>query len=565
VAGTVTSCVLVPGNSPRPDREPVVPVAAPGGAAPGGTAPGEPGLQAITTSVVLMRGETRDMAALLRHPDGTPVSRAVVWTTSDDAIADVGTTTGAVRAGATGRATIVATLSGEPGTRVAFEVNVVEKHAVLLVRVSPATPTLAVGRSLPLKAHVTLADGQVNGNVSWSSSDNTIATINPTTGEVTGLRPGSVTIVAAYSADVRYKGLAAITVVPEGAPVPSPTPEEVVFGPGATPLPGVVIPVTPPPPVGDATTPPPLVPDTEGTLVGGGRGAYVAPSFAAVREFGPDALFEFIDFLHVVVAEGNKLTVTRDGGRSWTTYRDVGGQPIRGMHWRSAQEGWLACENGALLKVSFQGDALSLDVRDSGTDRTLQDVYFTSPTEGLLASEAYDTGVRRTTDGGASWQGVGIGASSLLGDGLGGVVAMQWQDLYHDRSGAMAKIEVGEDTRFRAVRAVDGMAFLQGSDHHPSRWYTTTDWQAFTPLSTTVRTPTALHREGLEEVYPISRTVWFARVKANMQTLYALSRDGGQLWTEPARMAAQVDAIFPFSEAQMWATSGTRLLRAGVP
>jgi hypothetical protein len=125
------------------------------------------------------------------------------------------------------------------------------------------------------------------------------------------------------------------------------------------------------------------------------------------------------------------------------------------MHWRSLQEGWLACDNGGLLKVSLQGDALSLDVRDSGTDRTLHEVNFTSPTEGLLASEAYDIGVRRTTDGGATWQAVGIGATRLFGDGLGSAVAMQWQDLYHDRSGAMAKIEVGEDVRFRAVRAVD--------------------------------------------------------------------------------------------------------------
>jgi len=77
---------------------------------------------------------------------------------------------------------------------------------------SPTSLTLMVGEKYSLQAHVSLADGQVNGNVFWWSSDNSIASIEPSSGEVVGVSPGKVTIVASYRVDSALKALVAVTV-----------------------------------------------------------------------------------------------------------------------------------------------------------------------------------------------------------------------------------------------------------------------------------------------------------------------------------------------------------------
>ena len=107
--------------------------------------------------------------------------------------------------------------------KVGIEVAVEEKPSVLLVKIDPATATVALGAKQALHAQVTLADGQINGNVVWSSSDDGIATVNPTTGDLLALREGKVTIVASYAPDSRYKGLAEITVAKTVPMSPTPT------------------------------------------------------------------------------------------------------------------------------------------------------------------------------------------------------------------------------------------------------------------------------------------------------------------------------------------------------
>ncbi|MEB3329046.1 MAG: Ig-like domain-containing protein, partial [Candidatus Sericytochromatia bacterium] len=94
--------------------------------------------------------------------------------------------------------------------------------AALKVLVSPGKPVMEPEESLRLIAEVQLADGQINGNVQWSSSDDTIATVTPTTGQVKALREGRVTVVAAYALDPKVKGLAVLTIVKDKAAAPPP-------------------------------------------------------------------------------------------------------------------------------------------------------------------------------------------------------------------------------------------------------------------------------------------------------------------------------------------------------
>jgi uncharacterized protein YjdB len=51
--------------------------------------------------------------------------------------------------------------------------------------VDPFRTTLVLGQQKKFYAVVYLPDGQRNGNVRWSSSDDRIAVVNPDTGTVT--------------------------------------------------------------------------------------------------------------------------------------------------------------------------------------------------------------------------------------------------------------------------------------------------------------------------------------------------------------------------------------------
>ena len=102
------------------------------------------------------------------------------------------------------------------------------------VAVAPATRTLAVGERFTFSANVTVANGAAT-TVAWSSSDPTRATVNATTGEVTGVAPTGatpVTITATSTADATKSGTAAVTVaLPTPARVDiTPSPATVAVG-----------------------------------------------------------------------------------------------------------------------------------------------------------------------------------------------------------------------------------------------------------------------------------------------------------------------------------------------
>lgn len=79
------------------------------------------------------------------------------------------------------------------------------------VSVNPATATVSVGHTVQLTATVTPLTA-VNKNVNWSSSDNTIATVDAT-GLVTGIKAGTA-IVTVTTFDGGFKATSSITVEP---------------------------------------------------------------------------------------------------------------------------------------------------------------------------------------------------------------------------------------------------------------------------------------------------------------------------------------------------------------
>jgi hypothetical protein len=105
------------------------------------------------------------------------------------------------------------TACGDKVTNVQEGNNVVHS-----VTVTPAVITnLQVGGSFTLAASVDAGSGVTNRTVTWTSSDPSIASVDPATGKVTGVKVGGpVTITAASAADATVKGAALVTVIANG-------------------------------------------------------------------------------------------------------------------------------------------------------------------------------------------------------------------------------------------------------------------------------------------------------------------------------------------------------------
>lgn len=71
---------------------------------------------------------------------------------------------------------------------------------------------LTAGDKLDLVSNVLYEDNTRDSAVTWSSSDNTIVSINPTTGAVSGVKDGLATILAVSIKDTSKKASATVTV-----------------------------------------------------------------------------------------------------------------------------------------------------------------------------------------------------------------------------------------------------------------------------------------------------------------------------------------------------------------
>jgi serine/threonine protein kinase/alpha-tubulin suppressor-like RCC1 family protein/uncharacterized protein YjdB len=176
--------------------------------------------------------KTRLSAAPRDAHDHVLTGRTVRWSSSDRGIATVGAD-GVVTAVAAGQTTITA----EVESQAAKATVTVAPVPVASVAVTPATLTLAVGKSSPLAAGLKDARGGTirERDVTWTSSDPAVASVSPA-GLVTATHGGSVTITATSEG---VKGTATITV-----PTPPAPPPAVANNPPAESQPAAV---TPPP------------------------------------------------------------------------------------------------------------------------------------------------------------------------------------------------------------------------------------------------------------------------------------------------------------------------------
>ncbi|MEO7965337.1 MAG: Ig-like domain-containing protein [Gemmatimonadaceae bacterium] len=175
-------------------------------------------------------GRTLQLTVAIEDANGNALStvgRTVVWTSSDPAVASVGST-GVVTGTAPGSATITATVQGKSGTSSLTVTNV----PVSAVTVAPTSAQLAVGGSMQLTATAKDASGAVitGRPVTWSSSDATIATVSAT-GLVSALAAGPVQLTASIGG---VAGSASLTVTVAPVASVSVTPPTSSLAVGAT-------------------------------------------------------------------------------------------------------------------------------------------------------------------------------------------------------------------------------------------------------------------------------------------------------------------------------------------
>src|SRR5438034_1080199 len=176
-------------------------------------------------SVSVLQGQTVQLTATLRDANGTPLTgRVITWQSSTSAIASVNGSGLVSGVAAGGPVTMTATSEGQSGTASVT----VTLAPVTAVTVTPSSGTVAIGRTVQLTATPRDASGNpLTGRaIGWSSSDNTIATVN-SSGLVTGVVAGAVTITATSegqsgTASITVSGVpvASVTVSPASASVP---------------------------------------------------------------------------------------------------------------------------------------------------------------------------------------------------------------------------------------------------------------------------------------------------------------------------------------------------------
>ncbi|HEY1256961.1 MAG TPA: Ig-like domain-containing protein, partial [Terracidiphilus sp.] len=138
------------------------------------------------------------------------ITSTVTWNSDTPATATIasGGVATAVAAGQTG---ITASLSGVTS---AEDVLTVEPNLVTSIVVSAASVSVAPGGTDQFKAVGTFSDlstADITNSVTWSSSNTSYATVDSTTGLVTGVAVGS-TYIYAYSARSKVQGSASLSV-----------------------------------------------------------------------------------------------------------------------------------------------------------------------------------------------------------------------------------------------------------------------------------------------------------------------------------------------------------------
>jgi uncharacterized protein YjdB len=251
---TVSSTGLVTGIAPG---SATITVSAPG-AGPNGTTPSASvsvtvllpavtRVQVIPSGASIQVGATLNFAVNLFDSDDQPLStagRTVTWSSSDPTVASINSATGLATGVAVGSTTITADVvtPGRPGSVRGTATLNVSNVPVARVEVTPASATVHVGSTYARRLSATVYDAAGNvlsgRTVVWTSANQSVATVDPASGLVTGISPGTTRIRAVSegvegTADVTVDlvRVAAVNVTPPSATLTPPGAVQLVAAP----------------------------------------------------------------------------------------------------------------------------------------------------------------------------------------------------------------------------------------------------------------------------------------------------------------------------------------------
>jgi len=163
------------------------------------------------TTATLEIGETLTLTATVLPENAT--NQNITWTSSDNAIATV--ENGVVTAISDGTATITVTTADGNRTATATVTVTTAIIPVASVSLNETTATLEIGETLTLTATV-LPENATSRNITWTSSDNAIATVE--NGVVTAISDGTATITVTTT-DGNRTATCVVTVTPPPLPM----------------------------------------------------------------------------------------------------------------------------------------------------------------------------------------------------------------------------------------------------------------------------------------------------------------------------------------------------------
>jgi uncharacterized protein YjdB len=148
---------------------------------------------ALSPSTIQIAGTVTAVATTLDASNNVLTGRVVAWTSSNTSVATVNSSTGLVTGVALGTATITATSEGRVGQATVTVANV----PVATVTVSVASPIAIGGTATAAAVTKDASNNVLTGRVVvWSSSNAGVATVNSSTGVVTGVSVGTANIIA---------------------------------------------------------------------------------------------------------------------------------------------------------------------------------------------------------------------------------------------------------------------------------------------------------------------------------------------------------------------------------
>ena len=165
------------------------------------------------TTATVVAGKTITVTATVHNSSNTNVS----YSSSNTGIATVNSSTGVVTGVAAGEVTITATAEVDPNLKATCQVTVSPAPKITM---TPTTATINQNETVTLTA---IVENLSNTNVSYSSSDPTKATVGASTGVVTGVAQGNVTITATAEGDPTLTATSSITVNPAPTITVAPT------------------------------------------------------------------------------------------------------------------------------------------------------------------------------------------------------------------------------------------------------------------------------------------------------------------------------------------------------